>query len=299
MSVEGNAVRARDRDASWWRVSWEMMQAFGAKNVSLLSAAVAFYAMLSIFPGLAALISTYGLVANPTIVAGQIDAARGVLPGEAAQLLSDELQALVHNAHSRLGIGLLISVFLLLWSARAAASSIITALNYIYGTEEKRSFLLTQAMSVILTVCSILFGVGGLTAVAVLPAIAQFLPFSDQARDLLSFSRWPVLILLAGTGFALMYRYAPCRLDSVRWRGIVIGALVGMLLWVGVSALFSFYVSSFSSYDRTYGSLGAVIVLLMWFYVSAIAFLTGALVDAEIDRRDPKTKNPRNTSGGL
>jgi membrane protein len=125
-----------------------------------------------------------------------------------------------------------------------------------------------------------------LAVVAILPVVAQFLPWGTAVQTLFSLSRWPILILFVGIGFALMYRYAPCR-TPYRWRGIMVGALVAVLLWVAASAAFSFYVASFSSYDKTYGSLGAVIVLLMWFYVSALAFLTGAVVDAEMSAGDP------------
>jgi membrane protein len=260
---------------------WDVILAFSSKYVSLLSSGVAFYGMLSIFPGLTALISVYGLVSDPVAVENQINALRSVLPDEAAKLIATQLHSLTSNASTRLGTGLVISMALLLWSARAAASSVMIALNVIYMEDERRGFIAQQLVALALTTCSILFGIVALAAVAIIPAVLQILPVPTHVRDLLSEVRWPMLTVFVASGFAVMYRYAPCR-SNWHWQGIAAGACVATLLWIVASALFSFYVSQFSSYDKTYGSLGAVIVLLMWFYVSAIAFLIGALVDAEI-----------------
>ena len=282
-----------DERLSWWRLMGRLIALIGRTNVSFLASAVAFYGMLSVFPGLAVVVSTYGLVADPASVERQLALIGQFLPQEALTLISDQLHGIVTKNSSELSIGFLIGLFLALWSARAASSSLMTALNIIYAAKETRGFFKQQAVAIVLTLFGGGFGIVALTLVAIIPAIVELLPNLDfvpgwhELKDIISNLRWPILAAFIALGFGSVYRFAPNR-TPVSWALIAPGAIAGMALWILGSVLFSVYVSSFGSYDRVYGSLGAVIVLLMWFYVGALSVLVGATVNAELERSWPR-----------
>jgi membrane protein len=268
----------------------------GRTNMSLLASGVAFYGLLSIFPALAVVISGYALLADPGDVQWQMSGLVGIMPIEAWSLISDELKSLVQQNNSKLGIGLVISLAVAMWSARSASAAIMEALNSIYRVTEQRGFFMQQAVAFALTLGGLCFGIVALTAVAVVPAILAWLPISKEVAASLSLLRWPLLAGFMIVGFGLMYRFAPSR-GYPSWFGVGAGAVVATFLSLLGSALFSFYVGRFGSYDKTYGSIGAVVVLLMWFYVSAFVTLIGALLDAELERRRDKKRKPEPAPG--
>lgn len=284
--------------AGWWDIVNRVLGNVGGDNLSLMSAGMAFYAMLSLTPAFTALISLYGLVFNPADVQTQIAALGGVIPDEARKLISDQLTMIAQGNHSKLGIGLVVSLMIALWSANSGISALMSALNITYSEEEKRNLWTFWAHSLLLTFSLILFGVLSLILVAIVPAIIGFLPLGEFGRELVRWARWPVLILLSSIGLAAIYRYAPSR-NEPRWRWVSWGALAATLLWVVGSALFSIYVSKFASYDKTYGSLGAVVVLLMWFYLTAFAILLGGELNAEMEHQTMRdtTDRPRKPMG--
>jgi membrane protein len=268
----------------WRDILIRVWERLSRDNISIIAAGVAFYALVSIPPGLAALISIYGLVFDPATVQGQVDSLRVVLPQEALGIVSDQLKAIVSKPPSRLGLSLLISLGLALWSTRAGMSTMMTALDVAYQENEKRSFVRFTLASLGLTVCAILFGAIALALVAVLPAIIDLLPLGEAGRTISSIVRWPVLLAIAMVGLSALYRFAPSR-DEPRWQWVSWGAAIATVLWIAASALFSFYVASFGSYDKTYGSLGAIVVLLMWLYISAYIVLGGAELNAEMEHQ--------------
>lgn len=266
------------------RVFGHLWQEMWRTNVSLLASALAFYGLLSTFPALIVVITGFALLANRAYVAWLMSGLRGILPEEAWGLVAAELKSLFGAPNPQLGAGLLLSLAIALWSSHSASASVMEALNRIYRTEERRGILTYHAVAFAFTVGGLCFGLVALAAVAVIPAFVNWLGVSPPLAQLLSFIRWPVLALFMLSAFIVLYRYAPCRREPHALR-ILIGAAVATVLWLLGSALFSIYVARVGSYDRTYGSLGAVVVLLMWFYVSAYATLLGALLDAEMDRR--------------
>jgi len=268
----------------------------GRTNMSLLASGVAFYGLLSIFPALAVVISGYALLADPSDVQWQMSGLLGIMPVEAWSLVSDELKSLVAQNNSKLGIGLVISLTVALWSARSASAAMMEALNSIYRVTEQRGFFMQQAVAFALMLGGLCFGIVALTAVAVVPAILAWLPIGKQLADSLSLLRWPLLAGFMIVGFGLMYRFVPARANP-SWFGVGTGAMIATFLSLLGSALFSFYVGRFGSYDKTYGSIGAVVVLLMWFYVSAFVTLFGALLDAELERRRDKKRQPEPLPG--
>lgn len=278
--------------AGWWAILKRTWAQISEDNVSMLAGGVAFFAMLSIFPALTAMVSLYGLVADPATVEQQVAALGSVLPPEALGIISNWLHSLVQGPPQKFGISLIASVALALWSARAGTGMLMTAVNICYGERETRNFVQFNLQAVALTVGLVLFGILALAMVAVMPAVLNLLPLPETWRTILALVRWPILAGLVIFALAVVYRYAPDRADP-KWRWVTPGSVIATLLWLAASIGFSIYVSRFGNYDQTYGSLGAVIILLFWFYITAYVILAGAELNAEIEHqtaRDTTTK---------
>jgi membrane protein len=287
-STAGNRVDRSPERARWWQVLRRVWDGLGRHHVSIMAAGVAFYGLLSIFPGLSVLISVYGLVADRREVESQLNALVGVLPAEALQLVADQMHSLIDAEPAKLGLGLLVGLGLALWSAMSGTITLMQALTIAFDENDDRGLVRFYLTAAVLTVGSILLGLLSLLLVAVIPPFLDRLPFAGFWIEAASCLRWPILAGLAVTALAILYRFAPCQYHQ-GWPGISPGAVVATLLWLAGSVGFSFYVSHFSSYDKTYGALGAVVILLMWFYVTAYIILAGAELDTAIDyRRAPR-----------
>ena len=269
---------------SWWGIAKRVWQQTGEDNISILAAGVAFYSLLSIFPALTALVSVYGLVADPTIVQRELHDLRGVLPADAVSLLSGWLQQLAQRPRSSFGTGLVLSLLLSLWTARYATGAMMTALNVAYDEPESRSLLMFNAVAFALTAVLILFGIAVVALVAVVPAVVGLLPMPAGWLSAVSLLRWPILAALTVVALAALYRYAPNR-ASPTWEWASAGAITATALWIIGSYGFSVYVSRFAGYDQTYGSVGAIVVLLIWFWLGAYAVLLGAELNSGIERK--------------
>lgn len=283
---------AQAQMTGWWTILAATLARVSRDNLSGLAAAVAFYALFSIFPALAAIVSIYGLVADPATVASDADALGTVLPPEALALIVGWLRTLIHGAPAKFGFGLVASVVLALWSGWSACSMMMTALTICYGERERRGFLDFNLRAVALT--------AALALVGVVPLLLLALPVADLGPAIIprafhavaAWLRWPLLAVTALVALALLYRFAPDR-QQPRWQWLSWGAVAATALWLAASAGFSYYVSAFGSYDRTYGSLGAVMILLLWFYLTAYATLLGAELNAEIERAATRGMRPR------
>lgn len=259
----------------------------GKDNVSALAAGAAFQTLLTIFPALAAAVSLYGLVADRNMVERQIMVIQGVLPPEAITLIATWLHALVQAPATRFGLGLIVSVLLALWSIWSATGMLMTAVTVCYGEEEKRDFVSFNLRALALGAGLALFGTAALALVAVLPAALTLLPVSHTLGEVLGLVRWPILAGIFILALAIVYRYAPDRAEP-KWQWISWGAAAATVLWLAGSIGFTIYVSKVGSYDKTYGSLGAVIILLLWFYLTAYVILAGAGLNAEIERQSTR-----------
>jgi membrane protein len=268
----------------WWRRLRRVWRALARDNISIMAAGAAYYSMLSIFPAMSALVLSYGLIADPITIEHHIDALSGLLPAEALKLISDQLHALVTAPATKLGVGLVVSVLFALWSATSASSAMMNALTVAYDGREKRGILHFYGLAVALTVGLVLFAVIALLLIAGVPALSEMsepTPWGDIVPQL----RWPPLALLVVLGLGTVYRIAPGR-DRPTWDFLRVGTIAASLFWLAGSAAFSFYASHFGSYDRTYGSLGAVAVLLIWLYVTAYVILAGAELNREIGQSE-------------
>jgi membrane protein len=269
--------------ATWRRI--------GKDNLSALAAGASFQALLTIFPTLTAVVSVYGLVADPSMVERQITAMQGVLPPEAVALIATWLHALIQGRTAKFGIGLIISVLFAFWSMWSAAGMLMTAVNICYGEEERRGFVSFNLIALALGAGLALFATAALALVAVLPAALALLPVPDAWGQVLGLVRWPIMAGIVLLALAIVYRYAPDRAEP-KWRWISWGAAAATALWIAGSLGFTMYVSKIGSYDRTYGSLGAIIILLLWFYLTAYVILAGAELNAAIERQSPRRVAP-------
>ncbi len=287
----GSDGKPTEHPPGFMGIARSVFDRFGNDNISLVAAGVAFYVMLSIFPALAAMVSLYALVGNPDDVAARIQDYSYLLPPEAMKLITDGLHNFAKTAGSTLTWALVTSVLLALWSARAGVSSVMTGLNIAYEEVETRSFIVQTLIALGLTIGGVFFAVVVIFAVAIIPIILNILPFGPFFATVLNFARWPILAVLVVLGFAVIYRYGPSRKDA-SWRWITWGSGIATLLWLAGSILFSIYVGKFGSYEATYGALGAVVILLLWLWVSALVLLIGAEIDGELDQRATNAGSP-------
>ena len=264
---------------SFWTIINRVVLRMGQDNLTLVAAGIAFYAMFSVFPALGALVSIYGIFGDAHMVQAQVAQLTELLPQNSAKLLTDALNALLAKPAGSLNFGLLVSLGLAIWSARACTSSLMTGLNVALERPETRSFLKQNAMAIILTIGAIIFAIVALAAVAVVPLVIGFLPVDDTLKAWLAYARWPMLGAFILLALDVVYRFGPSA-RRPRWQLISVGTILAAVLWIVGSWAFSLYVTRFGSYDSTYGSLGAVVVLLLWFWMSALIVLLGATIDA-------------------
>lgn len=293
------AASPQDIPRKGWRdVLLRTKSEMARDNLSLIAAGVGFYALLSIFPAIAAAISLWGLFADPAAVEAQMSAAVDVMPGQAADILRQQMHTVASQPSTGLGLGLIIGLALAFWSAAKGTRAMMQGLNIVYDEDERRGFIRLNATALLLTVSGILAGVLALAAVAVLPALLGLLGLPAWIEISASVLRWPLVLVVVVLALAITYRYGPSRRPP-KWRWVSPGAALATVGWLIVSVAFSLYVSNFGSYGATYGSVGAVVVLMMWFYLSAYVALMGAELDAELERqtRRDSTRGPQRPMG--
>jgi len=250
-------------------------------QVPLLGAGVAFFAFLALFPAVIALVTLYGLFADPAVIADQVNSL-AALPAEVRQLVVDQIN---NQNRAALGWSALLAIALALFSASGGVNNLITAVNVAYDEEDKRSPVKKRLIALALTLGAIVFVVIMLGLVAVVPAVLQGV-FGDTPvlRFLLSAARWLLLVVLVTAALAVLYRVAPDR-DAPKMRWVSVGAALATLLWLLASIGFSVYVSTFGNYAKTYGVFAGIIVLLFWLWITSYAVLLGAEINAEAEQQ--------------
>ncbi|WP_248312011.1 YihY/virulence factor BrkB family protein [Bosea sp. BK604] len=270
--------------AGWRDIAWRTYAEVSRDRVLAVAAGVTFYGLLALFPAVTAFVSLYGLIADPGTVADQLAAAEGLLPGGAIEVVRDQISRIATGDETKLGFAFLLSLALSAWSANAGVKAIFDALNVAYGEDEKRSFVRLNLISLSFTVAILLFAILAIGAIAAIPVVLDYFYLGAATEWLLWLGRWPVLILVMMLGLSALYRFGPSR-DNAQWTWVSPGALVAGIAWLLGSVLFSWYVASFEDYNKTYGTLGAVIALLMWMWLSATIILVGAELNSEAERQ--------------
>jgi membrane protein len=278
----------------WKDILWRVYGNIGDHRILALAAGMTYYSILAIFPAIAALVAIYGLFADPSSIAKHLDAVSGFIPGGAVDVARDQLTRVATKGDRSLGFTFAIGLAISLWSANAAMKSLFDTLNIVYGEHEKRGFLKLNAMSLGFTVGGIVFVLVALGGVVVIPVVLQYVGLSNAADLLIRIGRWPALFVALAFALSCIYRFGPSR-EAPRWRWITWGSAAATLLWLAASGLFSFYAANFGNFNRTYGSLGAVIGFMTWLWISAIVILLGGELNAEMEHqtaRDTTTGKP-------
>jgi membrane protein len=246
------------------------------------AAAVTFYALLALFPGIAALVSIYGLFADPGSIQQHLDSVSALLPGGAIDVIRDQVNRLTAQPRGTLGISFVVGLLVSLWSANGGIKAMFDALNVVYEEREERSFIRLNATTLAFTAGMIAFVLVALACIVALPVALNYLP--GFMGFVLNIVRWPIMLVSIAVALACIYRYGPSR-DEPKWRWITWGSAFAALAWLGFSAVFSFYAANFGSFNKTYGSLGAVIGFMTWMWLSVAVILVGGKLNAEMEHQ--------------
>ena len=294
-SDAGNLRRLSVRD--WLDILLTATRNAAEKSLSLVAAGVAYYLLLALFPALTALVSIFGLLANPEDVVKHVQSLSGMLPVTTLKLISDELQQIVSASSKSLGFGAVIGSVVAFWSGLNGMTGMMSALDMAYGHPEKRSLFQFYLTGILLTGVVISGGLISVLLIAGLPMLISGMETLGPARWIGLAVEWPILIAFAMGVITMVYRYGPDHNDT-KWKFASPGVITATILWIAGSGMFSYYVYHFNSYNRAYGSLGALLVLLTWLWLSAFVGLFGAEINGEAERQIKQTaktqpKSPR------
>ena len=271
----------------WKDILKRVKDEVGDDRVSAVAASVAFFGVLAIFPSLIALVSLYGLVADPADIQAQVKGWAGMLPPSARSLLTDQLQSLVDTSETALGFGVVLAILGALWSASSGMKAVMEAINIAYDEEETRGFLRFRLEALQLTLGALAILGLSFGLLAALPLLFGAFGLGAVGQQVVTIGRWPLMGLLVMFWLAVLYRRGPDR-DHPQWRWVTWGAFVATVMWLAATGIFSFYVTRFGSYNETYGAIGGVIVFMLWLYISAFVVLLGAELNSEIEHQTAK-----------
>ena len=298
------AQRGRGRTAThplevpargWKDILFRVWKNIGKDRVVVVAAGVTFYSVLALFPAIAALVALYGLFADPTTITSHLDSSAGLVPGGAIEVIRDQITRVTSQGRTTLGLTFLAGLLASLWSANAGMKSLFDAFNLVYNEPEKRSFIWLNAVSLTFTVLAIIFALIAIGVMVVVPIVLNFIGLGGATEMVVKFARWPALLIVVSVALAVLYRYGPSR-EKPQWRWITWGSGLAAVSWLVVSILFSWYAENFGSYNKTYGSLGAIIAFMFWIWLSIIVVLIGAELNAETEHqtaRDTTTGRPK------
>jgi membrane protein len=280
----------------WKDIAKRTLKEVKADQVPLLAAGVAFYVLLALFPAIIAGVSIYGLVADPQTVRDQINQLAETLSPETAKLIGQQVQQVTSSAGGALGLATVIGILTALWSASSGMKALITGVNLAYDETEGRKFVKLRGLSILMTLGAMVLLAVALTLIVGFPAVPDSWPTPLQWTA--AILRFVLLAVLLMAGLAALYRYAPDR-DKPKWGWASPGSVVATVLWVLASVGFSIYVNAFGNYNKTYGALAGVIILMFWLYLTAFVVLVGAELNAEMELQTAKdtTAGPEKPMG--
>ena len=268
----------------WLAAAKNTWKQAGEDNIGLIAAGVGFYGFLALVPLLGSIVLVYGFVASPESVLENMKSLTQAMPADAAKLIGEQLMSVVHTSGGKKGLGLLLALALALYGAMNGARAVVTALNVAYEVKEKRSFVQLTLLALAITVAAVVFAIIAMIGIGALTNLRTLFPHAPTIV-LAAAKLIPYLVLLAAAsaGAATLYRYGPDRSDS-KWTWLTPGSLAFAVLWAVLTMAFGFYVANLGNYGATYGSLGAVVVLLTWIYLSAYVLLLGAEFNGELEK---------------
>ncbi|MCE8005788.1 YihY/virulence factor BrkB family protein [Aestuariivita sp.] len=283
MSRGRNAETPAEIPASGWKdIAFRLKDEIAADRVGLMAAGVAFYGLLALFPAITALIAISGLLVEPSQVVDQLESLSGLMPEEVIAIVTTQAAAVAGSRESGLGLAAAVGILIALYSASKGVASLIEGINVAYDEEEKRGFIKLKFVTIALTFFLMIGLLIALMATLGVPSVLAVFELGPLFEILMTAGLWAGLFCLTVFGLSVLYRYAPSR-SSPEWKWASSGAVVSCLIWVVASAGFAFYVGNFGSYNESFGTLAGVIVLLMWFWISAFIILLGAELNAEME----------------
>jgi membrane protein len=303
--THGEADRGREAESpaqvpprGWKDVLLRVKKDIKDDNVSIVAAGVAFFSVLALFPALIAMISIYGLFVEPEEAAAQAQQLTEVMPTAAADLIGNQMQSVAAASSGNLSISLIISIAVALWSASSGMNALIQGVNIAYDEPETRGFIKLRGLALLLTIGAILVFGMAIGAIAVFPALAGKLPGGQVLEVVAGVLRWVILAAVIIGALAVIFRLSPNR-DQPRMKWVSSGAIMAAVFWLLASIGFSFYANNFGSYNETYGSIAAVIILMFWLYITAFIILIGAELNGqlELQTRKDTTTGPEKPMG--
>jgi membrane protein len=285
--------------AGWKDIVWRTYVRTGEDRLLAIAAGVVFFGLLAVFPAITALVSCYGLFANPATIGANLQTLALMLPEGSYQIVQDQIARVLDKGGTALGATFLFGLILAIWSANAGVKAVIDALNVVYEEREKRGFIRLNLLSLTFTTGGIAALLLMVSAVVAFPLALDHAGLAPQSKLIVSLARWPLLFMILLAALGVLYRFGPSR-RAARWEWLSVGTLAAALLWIAGSSLLSWYLSNFGNYNATYGSLGAAIGLMMWMWMSAIIVLCGAELNSEIEHqtaRDTTVGDPKPLGG--
>ncbi len=268
----------------WYDVLWRTYREMQSDRLLSIAGGVAFFVLLAIFPAITALVSAYALFFNASTIIDNLSMLNDVVPGNVLSIVHGQAARIASNSGRALSTGLVVGLLVSLWSAMSGVKAIIDALNVIYEQKESRSFIELNLVALAFTLAGFAAFLLAIGAIVVLPLVLSPIGLGSLTETLTRIARWPVLFLVLLLGLAVLYRYGPDR-RAARWQWVSLGSVFAAVTWIVASFLFSWYLTSFANYNATYGSLGAVVGLMIWLWISTIVVLLGAELNAEIEHQ--------------
>ncbi|AUW45792.1 YihY/virulence factor BrkB family protein [Rhizobium leguminosarum] len=267
----------------FWRVFHEVL----ADRVTLIAAGVTFYLLLALFPAMAALVSLYGLVADPATISEHLRELAGLLPSGAFDLLANQIKELVNRRDATLGITFFVGLGIALWSTHSGTLAIFDAMNVAYEEEEKRGLIRLNLIGLCFTLCAVLLTVVMVALVGIMPIVLSYLWLDQFKEHMALLMRWPLLLLVVAVAVTSVYRFGPSR-EPAKLRWMTWGAALTTVAWTAMSLGFSYYLDHFANYNATYGTLGALIGFLIWIWLSVVILIIGGELNAELEHQTAK-----------
>lgn len=270
--------------AGWRDIAWRVYAEIQNDRLLAVAAGVVFYGLLALFPAITALVSSYALFADAATIGKHLAFAAALMPGGAYGIVEEQITRIAQGSSGGLSTAFLLGLLIAIWSANAGMKAMIDALNVIYGETEERSFIRLNLLSLAMTLGGLVFLLTAIGTVIALPLVFAWFGIESWSEWAIAMLRWPAITIVIALALAALYRFGPSR-RAAQWKWLSVGAVVATLLWIAGSALFSWYLSNFADYNATYGSLGAGIGLMMWLWLTSIAILIGAEINAEIEHQ--------------
>jgi membrane protein len=268
----------------WYDILWRTYREMNSDRLLSIAGGVSFFVLLAIFPAITALVSAYGLFFNASTITNNLSLLNEVVPGNVLGIVHEQASRIASNSGGALSIGIVVGILVSLWSAMSGVKAMIDALNVIYEQKECRSFLKLNLVALVFTFAGFAAFLLAIATIVVLPLILSPIGLASLTETVTRIARWPLLLVVLLIGLAALYRYGPDR-RKARWEWVTVGSVFAAVTWIIASFLFSLYLASFANYNATYGSLGAVVGLMIWLWISTIVVLLGAELNAEIEHQ--------------